>query len=98
MSALGAHLLERTSLSPEHLSAAEAVQEQRGGALGAILIEEGWLEEPEYLEAAAGYLGLRYREKIERSVSPALLTKVPLALRPTFKNSKSSLKASSANL
>ena len=42
MATLGTHLLDCTSLTAEHLSAAEALQDQRGGRLGAILLDEGW--------------------------------------------------------
>ncbi len=79
MSALGAHLLAHTSLTTDHLAAAEALQQQRNGHLGGVLVEEGWLPEEEYLAAAAEYLALEYAPQIDRAVTPALLTKVPLA-------------------
>lgn len=79
MSALGAYLLDRTSLNPEHLAAAEALQQERDVRLGAVLLEEGWVREEEYLAAAAAFLALEYAPQIDQSVSPALLTKVPLA-------------------
>ena len=78
MATLGSYLLEHTSLSADNLAAAEALHDQRGGSLGAVLMDEGWLPETEYLSAAAAYLSIDFVPRVDKAVSPALLTQVPL--------------------
>ena len=58
---LGDLLLEQRRITLSHLSAALSAQKAEGGLLGDILVDNGWAEEDQIVEALAGQLKVESR-------------------------------------
>ncbi len=77
---LGEILLETTRLSPEQLERAREKQVETGGRLLETLVDLGYLNEAEALEALGRQLGLPIRMEIKADeVDTALIDRVPIS-------------------
>ena len=77
--ALGQILLETTSLDEEALRDALAIQQQRGGRIGEILINQNLVTEEEVFQALSRQLNIPYWPEIaDEQLDLELLRTVPI--------------------
>ncbi|MBF0483090.1 MAG: Flp pilus assembly complex ATPase component TadA [Candidatus Omnitrophica bacterium] len=75
---LGKMLIERGIITQENLDAALRKQKEKGGLLGAILIELGFVtEEKIFLPVLAGQMGVDFINLKEMNIPPQVIGKVP---------------------
>ncbi|MBF0479694.1 MAG: Flp pilus assembly complex ATPase component TadA [Candidatus Omnitrophica bacterium] len=75
---LGKMLIERGVITNEHLDAALRRQKEKGGLLGAILIELGFVtEEKIFLPVLAGQMGVDFISLKDMDIPPVVIAKVP---------------------
>lgn len=82
---LGELLESRFGLAPEALQAALARQEERGGRLGEILLEQGAIHADTLLSALAEHCGLDPMPRLPRAISTFFVPRVSIALLKKFK-------------
>jgi len=77
---LGEVLLRTTRLEPEQLESARQRQAQSGERLTDVLVEEGWLNPDEVLEALGHQLGLPVRSELDpEAVDEAIVERIPIS-------------------
>jgi len=77
---LGEVLLRTTRLEPEQLESARQRQAHSGERLTDVLVEEGWLNPDEVLEALGHQLGLPVRSELDpAAVDEAIVERIPIS-------------------
>ncbi len=74
---LGNILIEQDIIDNSALSEALAVQKAKGGRLGKILVQLGYLTEVELLRAISHKFGIPYQEKIDFQLDKSVIQKIP---------------------
>ena len=82
---LGEILTESFGLKEEALAAALKVQEEKGGQLGRILVQQKKISEKELLQAVSIQFGLEIRMSLPPNPSPFFTDKVPISFLRKFK-------------
>jgi general secretion pathway protein E len=78
-------LAAKFGVTPAQVEEAVAVQREKGGRIGEILVRLGYVKEEAVLEALAEQLGVPYLRHVSTAdVDRALLTKVPIAFAKRY--------------
>jgi general secretion pathway protein E len=78
-------LAAKFGVTPAQVEEAVAVQREKGGRIGEILVRLGYVKEEAVLEALAEQLGVAYLRHVSTAdVDRALLTKVPIAFAKRY--------------
>ncbi len=85
MRQLGEILTESFGLKDEVLAAALKVQEEKGGRLGRILVQQKKISEEDLLRAVSMQFGLEIRMSLPPNPSPFFTDKVPISFLRKFK-------------
>src|ERR687895_725271 len=82
---LGDVLLAHKLLTPEQLRVALEEQTRRGRRLGRVLVELGFLNEAQLIQALARQLKLRHVDLTQHNFDPKIVAKLPEAAARRFR-------------
>ncbi len=85
MKSLGAILVDSFGLAPEALEEALLIQEERGGRLGEILVQQRRITEDDLLRARSEQCGLKVRYSLPAEIDPFFTERVPIQFLKKFK-------------
>jgi len=81
---LGELLVERKVITPQQLEKAMAVQKQKGGLLGEILVELGFAKEEDIAQALTTQYGFPYLPLNNYEINPEIIKLVPLRVAKQY--------------
>jgi len=85
MKLLGQVLVETYGLAPESLEEALAVQEEKGGRIGELLVQLKKISPDDLLNARSLQCGLKLRKELPDSLDPFFTSRVPIQFLKKFK-------------
>jgi len=81
---LGELLLERKIITQEQLDKAVAVQRERGGLIGEILVELGFAKEEDIAQALTAQYGFPYLPLNNYEINPEIIKLIPLRVAKQY--------------
>lgn len=85
MKSLGQVLVESYGVTPDHVAQALAIQQEKGGKLGEILVQQKHITPPELLEARSSQCGLDLVTELPGNPDPFFTARIPIQYLKKFK-------------
>ncbi|MCM8799353.1 MAG: hypothetical protein NC900_01295 [Candidatus Omnitrophica bacterium] len=81
---LGELLVERKVITPQQLEKAIALQKEKGGLIGEILVELGFAKEEDIAQALTAQYGFPYLPLSNYEINPEIIKLVPLRVAKQY--------------